>query len=85
MKKRYLFIVAVFVFIISFSTAIVPNYNILTKVDAVSTVATEEQVRLVQQRLKTWGYFDGPITGYYEELTKAAVIKLQKKHIRQYL
>lgn len=39
-----------------------------------------EEVRKIQTRLKAWGYFDGPVTGNYGELTTAAVKDFQKTH-----
>lgn len=79
MKKMHLFIILALVIIACGSTIAGNNY-IIPQVSAASTIATEAQVRLVQQRLKAWGYYNGPVTGYYGELTKAAVIRFQKKH-----
>lgn len=39
-----------------------------------------DEVLKIQQRLKAWGYFDGPITGNYGALTTEAVKKFQKAH-----
>ena len=39
-----------------------------------------EEVRKSQTRLKSWGYFDGPVTGNYGEMTTAAVKAFQKTH-----
>lgn len=39
-----------------------------------------DEVLKIQQRLKAWGYFDGPITGNYGTLTTEAVKKFQKAH-----
>ena len=39
-----------------------------------------EEVKKIQTRLKNWGYFDGPVTGYYGDQTTAAIKKFQKKH-----
>ena len=38
------------------------------------------EVTKIQQRLKNWGYFDGPVTGNYGSLTTEAVKKFQKVH-----
>ena len=38
------------------------------------------EVTKIQQRLKNWGYFDGPVTGNYGSLTTEAVKKFQKAH-----
>ncbi|MBQ2701022.1 MAG: peptidoglycan-binding protein [Clostridia bacterium] len=40
--------------------------------------ATGKQVKLVQQRLKDLGFFDGPISGNYMNQTQAAVKKFQE-------
>ena len=37
-------------------------------------------VRVIQRRLKTWGYYDGNIDGIYGEKTRDAVIKFQQKN-----
>lgn len=39
-----------------------------------------EEVTRIQSRLKSWGYFSGPITGYYGSQTTDAVKKFQKQH-----
>lgn len=38
------------------------------------------EVTKIQQRLKAWGYFDGPVTGNYGTLTMEAVKKFQRAH-----
>lgn len=38
------------------------------------------KVRAVQQRLKDWGYYKGPVDGYYSGNTAAAVRKFQARH-----
>lgn len=39
---------------------------------------TTEEVKTVQTKLKRWGYFNGPITGYYGPLTTEAVKYFQR-------
>lgn len=39
-----------------------------------------EEVTKIQTRLKSWGYFDGPITGNYGSQTEEAIKKFQKAH-----
>ncbi|MEG6522813.1 spore cortex-lytic enzyme [Desulfotomaculum sp. 1211_IL3151] len=38
------------------------------------------KVRAVQQRLKDWGYYDGPVDGYFSGKTASAVRKFQARH-----
>ncbi len=76
MKKRYLFFTIMLALVITFSF-IESNVQVFF---AAETIANESQVRVVQQRLRDWGYYDGPVTGYYGELTKAGVIRFQRKH-----
>lgn len=81
MKKWHIFMIFTFFIIMISGTVLAPVYNYIPEVLAApSTVANESQVRVVQQRLRDWGYYNGPVTGYYGELTKAAVIRFQKKH-----
>lgn len=50
-------------------------------VDALSQYGSQgSEVTKIQQRLKNWGYFDGPVTGYYGSLTVEAVKKFQQAH-----
>ena len=39
-------------------------------VDAISQYGSQsDEVTKIQTRLKAWGYFDGPVTGYYGSQT----------------
>lgn len=43
-------------------------------VDAISQYGSQsDEVTKIQTRLKAWGYFDGPVTGYYGSQTTEAV------------
>ena len=39
-----------------------------------------DEVKNIQSRLKSWGYYKGSIDGIYGTETKNAVVKFQKKH-----
>jgi N-acetylmuramoyl-L-alanine amidase len=39
-----------------------------------------EKVSEIQRKLKQWGYYDGPITGNYGQLTYEAIRYFQRKH-----
>ena len=39
-----------------------------------------ETVRLVQQKLRQWGYFDGTVDGVFGQETYDAVVRFQKKN-----
>ncbi len=51
------------------STAVISQYG-----------SKGDEVTKIQQRLKNWGYFDGPVTGNYGTLTTEAVKKFQRTH-----
>ncbi len=56
----------------------------LNNVNAVKTISQygskSNEVTKIQTRLKAWGYFSGPVTGYYGSQTTEAVKKFQKTH-----
>jgi N-acetylmuramoyl-L-alanine amidase len=80
-KKK--FFITFFIMIILFASTFTIVYNYNGKVFAqeettmVSSLTTE-QVKTIQTKLKKWGYFNGPITGYYGSLTTAAVKYFQR-------
>ena len=57
-----------------------------TQVEMVISAATLRQgstgseVKEVQRRLKTWGYYNGNVDGVFGAATRAAVIAFQKKN-----
>lgn len=56
------------------------NLNITTAKGYSSVGSRGTEVRNIQQRLKDWGYYTGPVDGIYGTKTRSAVIKFQKKH-----
>ena len=57
--------------------AVVDSKSNEQPVSALVTLTTEE-VKTVQTKLKRWGYFFGPITGYYGSMTTDAVKYFQR-------
>ena len=50
-------------------------------VDTISQYGSQsDEVTQIQTRLKSWGYFSGPITGYYGTQTTESVKKFQETH-----
>ena len=68
----------VMAFLAIYAVILIANRNDYTKVDVVQTALSTEDVMTVQEKLKRWGYFDGPITGYYGPLTTEAVKYFQR-------
>lgn len=75
MKKKILVIVILCVIALTGLLTVIDSVN--TPVQALVTLTTEE-VKTVQTKLKRWGYFDGPVTGYYGPLTTTAVKYFQR-------
>jgi len=48
--------------------------------EALKKGASGDEVRIVQQRLKQWDYYDGPVDGIFGSETEAAVKKFQRAH-----
>lgn len=80
MRKRLLLIMIAFLV-----TAIGITHFQSIPEDAVGRVnlywgCVGENVRLVQSRLKEWGYYDGPANGFYGSATQQAVREFQANH-----
>lgn len=74
MNKLFRFIVCIFCVII-----LMPS--IVTKANCYSAMGSRgSEVRNIQSRLKSWGYYKGSVDGIYGTKTRAAVISFQKKH-----
>ncbi|ABO51697.1 cell wall hydrolase, SleB [Desulforamulus reducens MI-1] len=73
-KKKYLiwFITAIFL-------CSVAGYAFAQN-DTLYWGSSGTKVRAVQQRLKDWGYYDGPVDGYFSGKTASAVRKFQAYH-----
>ena len=80
MKKRLFAILSVFVFIVAGigMTALAINTYQPENV-AVAAISTSE-TRLVQQKLKNWGYYNGNVDGIYGSKTRSAVRLFQQKN-----
>lgn len=64
---------------VGLAVMMVNSKNTIDTNDIVYTATlTTDEVKTVQTKLKRWGYYDGPITGYYGTLTTAAVKYFQR-------
>ena len=75
------FACAILTLICAFSIFALTQYNqtkISEKAQIIQTALSTEDVKTVQTKLKRWGYFNGPITGYYGPLTTEAVKYFQR-------
>ena len=61
-----------------YSVTVFANRNNYLSTETVETALSTEDVKTVQTKLKRWGYFFGPITGYYGPLTTDAVKYFQR-------
>ena len=84
--KKWLKITAVIVFTVisislctAFSVASYQN-NIAVQTAIVNAKSSASDIKLVQQKLKNWGYYKGNVDGIYGSKTKSAVILFQKRN-----
>lgn len=76
MKKAIIFIIAVALIIFGYIYYI--NYS-NDSVEALSKYGSSgEEVKQIQQKLKSWGYYSGNVDGVYGSKTQEAVKKFQK-------
>lgn len=67
--------------VISLILSAVIIFSFTVEVQALSKYGSRgEEVKEIQRRLKNWDYYSGSVDGIYGSLTKAAVIKFQKKN-----
>lgn len=85
-KKLSLFFIVVLIFVMGVGS-IISIYKIANKTTFMgvnsnqvvyASALTTDEVKTVQTKLKRWGYFNGPITGYYGTLTTNAVKYFQR-------
>lgn len=79
MKKWKVIISVIFAFLLTLGVCFGVGKQIVS-VNPVVAVATANEIKQVQQRLKEFGYYYGPVDGVYSEATKQAVIKFQKEY-----
>lgn len=79
MKKWQFFLIVIMLFVISFGGVVSLGYKICVPEEVV-TVATQSEIKAVQQRLSEFGYYSGAVNGIYTDQTKQAVIRFQKDY-----
>ena len=80
MRKRIFAIVCAIVFAIAGVTTLTVALYTYNNSPVVSAAISTSETRLVQQRLKSWGYYTGSVDGIYGTLTKSAVRKFQQNN-----
>lgn len=84
MKKKWKIYLMLFVSlaVVGVSTAVaVSNTNEpATEVAIVGASSSKSDIKLIQQKLKNWGYYTGSVDGIYGSKTKAAVKYFQRRN-----
>ena len=58
----------------------VNNYQIIEPTAIINSSSSSQDIKLVQQKLKNWGYYKGKVDGIYGSQTKSAVRLFQKRN-----
>ncbi len=56
------------------------NSNIAEPTAIINAKSSSSDIKLVQKKLKNWGYYAGSVDGIYGSKTKAAVVKFQRRN-----
>lgn len=56
------------------------NTNLVEPTAIINAKSSSSDIKLVQKKLKNWGYYKGSVDGIYGSQTKAAVVLFQKRN-----
>ena len=56
------------------------GYQIIEPTAIINSSSSSQDIKLVQKKLKNWGYYKGSVDGIYGSKTKSAVILFQKRN-----
>ena len=56
------------------------EYQIIEPTAIINSSSNSQDIKLVQKKLKNWGYYKGSVDGIYGSKTKSAVILFQKRN-----
>ena len=78
MKRKIIGFISIMLLVVSFITVLAMQNN---EVLALSKYGSRgNEVRIIQEKLKRWGYYTGGVDGIYGSLTVSAVKKFQQKN-----
>jgi N-acetylmuramoyl-L-alanine amidase len=80
MKRFLVVFVACLCFVVGISYAVSTFIILPLKTETVAVATTTSQNKVIQQRLKKWGYYTGSIDGILGPLSVAAIKKFQKNN-----
>ncbi|NCB48422.1 MAG: spore cortex-lytic enzyme [Clostridia bacterium] len=79
--KRFLVVLAVCLCFVMGISYVVTNYiSMPLKNEVVEVATTTSQNKIIQQRLKSWGYYTGAVDGILGPISIAAIKKFQKNN-----
>lgn len=78
MKRKIIGFISIMLLVITFITALAMQNNEVLALSKYGSRGSE--VRIIQEKLKRWGYYTGGVDGIYGSLTVSAVKKFQQKN-----
>ncbi|MBR6736955.1 MAG: spore cortex-lytic enzyme [Clostridia bacterium] len=78
--KRTFVIIMLIISVTSMSALTVSVYNPVVEVAVVSQSSNSADIKLVQKKLKNWGYYKGSVDGIFGSQTRSAVRLFQRRN-----
>ena len=78
MKRKIIGFISIMLLVVSFITVLAMQNNEVLALSKYGSRGSE--VRIIQEKLKRWGYYTGGVDGIYGSLTVSAVKKFQQKN-----